>query len=69
MSTTPAPQALDRCPRCGQAFHCGVQDSHCDCQTLTLTPALRAELAQRWPGACLCLRCLRELSTGQVPPA
>lgn len=54
-----------RCPRCGGAFHCGMNDARdagpCACTTLTLTPALRAELAARYQG-CLCLACLRALA-------
>ncbi|HPG79890.1 MAG TPA: cysteine-rich CWC family protein [Piscinibacter sp.] len=59
----PEAAALEsRCPRCGGAFHCGVSDAGpCACTTLTLTPALRAELGTRFRG-CLCLACLRELS-------
>jgi hypothetical protein len=64
---TPAAQAAadTRCPRCGGAFHCGVNDAGdaepCACTTLALTAALRRELAGRFHG-CLCLACLRELA-------
>ncbi|MGD9835296.1 MAG: cysteine-rich CWC family protein [Piscinibacter sp.] len=61
-----------RCPRCGSAFHCGMNDSAvagpCACTTLTLTPALRAELAARYKG-CLCLACLRALAAGATAAA
>jgi Cysteine-rich CWC len=54
-----------RCPRCGGAFHCGIGDpagvGPCACTTLTLSPALRAELGTRFQ-VCLCLACLRELA-------
>ncbi|MFT3953540.1 MAG: cysteine-rich CWC family protein [Piscinibacter sp.] len=59
----PAPLE-SRCPRCGGEFHCGVMDSGpCACTTLTLSPALRAELGARFQG-CLCLSCLRALAAG-----
>ncbi|MFG6430189.1 cysteine-rich CWC family protein [Roseateles sp. LYH14W] len=58
------------CPRCGGGFECGASTGHCDCFDLRLTDTLRAELAARYPGACLCLRCLRELmQAGSAPPA
>lgn len=50
------------CPRCGARFRCGVADAQpCACTTLSLSPALLAELARRDPGGCLCLDCLRAL--------
>lgn len=49
------------CPRCGGGFECGANTGHCACFGLRLTDALRTELAARYPGRCLCLRCLREL--------
>jgi hypothetical protein len=54
----------DRCARCGGGFHCGVNDTEpCACTTLTLPPALLAQLQQRYTG-CLCLDCLRALAAG-----
>lgn len=66
MSDSPAPPSdaslAARCPRCGGSFHCGAHDSTpCACGTLTLTPALRSDLAARYAG-CLCLRCLAEMA-------
>ncbi|WP_022979573.1 cysteine-rich CWC family protein [Ideonella sp. B508-1] len=63
--------ADDRCPRCGGAFHCGVQDSTpCPCSTLTLSAELQAALRTRYSG-CLCLACLKALAAGAPlePPA
>lgn len=51
-----------RCPRCGGAFHCGVDDpAPCACTTLRLDAALLAGLRERYRD-CLCLRCLGELA-------
>jgi hypothetical protein len=56
------PPAADRCPRCGAAFHCGVNDAApCPCSTLRLDEATLAMLRQRFRG-CLCLACLREFA-------
>lgn len=54
----------DRCPRCGGGFHCGAAEGRCDCFELALGEALRAQLAQRYPGRCLCLNCLHDLRKG-----
>lgn len=60
--------ADSRCPRCGGAFHCGVNDVEpCACTTLRLDDATLADLRQRFDG-CLCLACLRELSMTQPAP-
>ena len=57
------------CPRCGGAFHCGVNDpGPCACSTLKLDAStLRALRAQY--DACLCLACLRALATSPPEPA
>lgn len=59
------------CPRCGGGFQCGVNAGHCDCFELRLPEGLRADIAARWPGRCLCLACLRELGAQPVltPPS
>jgi hypothetical protein len=58
------------CPRCGGGFECGASTGRCDCFDIHLTDTLRADLAARYPGHCLCLRCLRELmQAGSAPPA
>ncbi len=60
------PQA-DRCPRCGEAFHCGAGDpSPCPCATVTLSAARLVALRRTYTG-CLCLRCLAELSEPAPP--
>ncbi len=56
------------CPRCGGGFHCGVADGHCACFGLRLTDALKAQLSRDYPGQCLCLRCLSQLSQGSKRP-
>lgn len=56
----------DTCPRCGGGFACGVKAGHCDCFDLQLSQALREQLAARYPGQCLCLRCLRELADAKA---
>ncbi|MBQ0957780.1 cysteine-rich CWC family protein [Ideonella sp. 4Y11] len=56
--------SIDRCPRCGGAFHCGAKDTApCACTGLTLTPELLAGLRARW-SRCLCLACLSALAAG-----
>jgi len=62
---------IDRCPRCGGGFHCGVKDTApCPCTTVTLSAQLQAALRQRYDG-CLCLACLRDLAAGAAidPPS
>ena len=66
-----AEPAADRCPRCGQGFHCGANDAGpCPCSTLALDASLLARLRERYTG-CLCLHCLQALSVGDSlePPA
>jgi len=56
----------DRCARCGNAFHCGMNDEgRCACTGVTLDAATLTELCQRYSG-CLCLRCLQVLAA-QAP--
>jgi len=56
----------DTCPRCGGAFHCGVDDVEpCACTTLTLDADTLARLRRTYSG-CLCLRCLHALSRQNV---
>jgi len=59
----PAPAAESHCPRCGGAFHCGVNDpAPCACTTVKLDAATLAALRQHYQG-CLCLDCLRFLAS------
>jgi|APLow6443716910_1056828.scaffolds.fasta_scaffold201146_2 hypothetical protein len=67
MSAQTPPSAADRCPRCGGAFHCGMNDAApCPCTGIVLDAATLAQLRQRYSG-CLCLACLHSLAAGQVP--
>ena len=60
------PPLTDTCPRCRQAFHCGVADAApCPCIDLALTPELTAALRARFDG-CLCLTCLACLAEPAV---
>jgi ribosomal protein L34E len=53
--------AGERCPRCGAAFHCGIDDAEpCACTTLELDAGVQQRLRERYTG-CLCMTCLREL--------
>ena len=62
MSGPAAAPSPDRCPRCGAAFHCGINDAApCACTTPQLSAALQLTLRERYRG-CLCLRCLHELA-------
>jgi len=63
-AATPPPALDDRCPRCGQPFHCGAQEAHCDCFELKLGEALRQQLARQY-SRCLCIACLRQLQAGE----
>ena len=48
----------DRCPRCGDGFHCGVADAApCACTTIRLDAAALAEMRARY-ATCLCMNCL-----------
>jgi hypothetical protein len=50
-------------------FHCGIDDTGpCACTTVTISPALLAELRGRYTG-CLCVRCLSELVAEAQPAA
>ena len=63
MSAGPAP-AADRCPRCGAAFHCGMNGAApCPCTGPKLDAALQRLLRHRYRG-CLCLNCLQQLAQG-----
>ena len=54
------------CPRCGQAFHCGVNDATpCWCVSVPLDQATLDELSRQYRG-CLCKNCLAQL---RDPPA
>jgi hypothetical protein len=67
-----SPAADARCPRCGEAFHCGANDAQpCACTAIALDAATLAALRARHVG-CLCLRCLAQIAeqvraTGTMP--
>ena len=45
------PERHDRCPRCGDGFHCGINDAQpCACSTLQLDAATLAELPRNAMG-------------------
>jgi hypothetical protein len=53
----------ETCPRCGQAFHCGVRDAApCACGSIDLSHDTLRLLRERYT-ACLCLACLREVAS------
>jgi hypothetical protein len=59
-----APLPENRCPRCGGAFHCGIDDAGpCACTGVRPDAALLARLRERYAG-CLCLACLGALAQG-----
>ena len=62
MSTPPPLPDNTACPRCGGGFHCGVEDGWCACFGTRLGEEVKRDLAARWPGQCLCLKCLAELA-------
>ncbi len=67
MSDLTAAAAIDRCPRCGGTFHCGVNDAApCACTGIALDAAALARLRQTYRG-CLCMGCLRSLAAGASP--
>jgi hypothetical protein len=67
MSDAPGPEAIDRCPRCGGDFHCGIADAApCACAGIKLDAAVQLQLRERY-GGCLCLRCLQALAAGAAP--
>jgi len=58
----PALPEPDRCPRCGDGFHCGFADAApCPCSTLKLDAPTLTRLRERYRG-CLCLRCLAAIA-------
>ncbi|MEO8057418.1 MAG: cysteine-rich CWC family protein [Burkholderiales bacterium] len=59
-------QINSACPRCGGAFHCGVNDSvPCACGGVKLNEATLQGLRERFR-SCLCLNCLRRLQTDEA---
>lgn len=60
----PAPElgANGTCPRCGQAFHCGVADDRpCWCSGVVVSAETLADLRQRYD-RCVCSTCLAEMA-------
>ena len=59
-----APVGVDRCPRCGGGFDCGMAGTTpCACTTVTLDARLQAAMRERF-STCLCLPCLQSLAAG-----
>jgi hypothetical protein len=48
------------CPRCSNAFECGIDSGACWCADVSLNDTTRAAFAQYYDG-CLCPDCLRSL--------
>jgi hypothetical protein len=64
-----AAESNTACPRCGQAFRCGVGDAGpCPCTQLEFDGPTLAELNRQYSG-CLCLRCLAELAPAPTMPS
>jgi hypothetical protein len=61
----PAAPGPSRCPRCGQPFHCGMNDAApCACTGLRLGADQLAALRRTYTG-CLCLACLAAVAAGE----
>jgi len=59
MTASAATPPNKQCPRCGEAFRCGLQGSGpCPCTGVLLDAPTLAVLRQRYAD-CLCLRCLQ----------
>jgi hypothetical protein len=55
------------CPRCGGAFHCGVQEPMpCACGQFTLSPATMQMLREQYT-RCVCMACLAQLQASPDP--
>jgi hypothetical protein len=59
------PDDLDRCPRCGGAFHCGVDDTTCACFGLQLRQETVDALREHY-GRCVCVGCLAAVNRGEA---
>jgi hypothetical protein len=56
------------CPRCSDAFECGIGSGACWCADVTISDATRTAFTQYYEG-CLCRDCLTSLEADrpQVP--
>jgi ribosomal protein L34E len=64
-TTVPIQWLNTRCPRCGEAFHCGVADgAPCQCAAVPLPNRVCDHLRANYSG-CLCCGCLREVVAEQ----
>ena len=70
MSADPAAGRATTCPRCGDAFACGVDGGGlpCFCTRILLGDDRLAELRAKWSD-CLCATCLATLSDHPELPA
>jgi len=70
MTSNPAPFAsAEACPRCGFRNGCQAEalaaGGTCWCQGApSLSPELLQSIAEKWPGRCLCARCLHDIAAG-----
>ncbi|KAA6182190.1 cysteine-rich CWC family protein [Thiohalocapsa marina] len=61
----PLLQGTKRCPRCGAAFECKVDDlRNCDCVAVKVSLPVLKHLQHEYED-CLCPACLRELAQEQ----
>jgi hypothetical protein len=57
----------EACPRCGQAFRCGIDDqAPCPCTGVRLSVAQLSAIRASFDD-CLCVDCLSSIARGEAP--